>query len=96
MIERNKRLIGIVLTVGFILLIPLIAMQFTEEVNWTLSDFVVAGILLLTTGLLCDLVIRKVKKSRPRIAICLAILAALILIWAELSVGIFGTPFGGN
>ena len=96
MIMQNKRLIGIVLTVALLLLIPLIAMQFTDEVNWTPFDFFVAGFLLLATGLMCELVIRKVNKIEHRIAICLAILAALLLIWAELAVGIFGTPLGGT
>lgn len=93
---QNKRLIGIVLTVAILLLIPFIAMQFTNEVNWTLSDFVVAGILLLGTGLLCELVIRKVKNFKSRFAICAALLVALLLIWLELAVGIFGTPFAGT
>ena len=60
---KGKRLIIIVLTAVILLLIPLIAMQFTDEVNWTLFDFVVMGILLLGTGLLCELVLRKMKKS---------------------------------
>jgi len=96
MIMQNKRHIGIVITVALLLLIPLIAMQFTDEVNWTLIDFIVAGVLLLVTGLMCELVIRKVNKIEYRIAICLAILAALLLIWAELAVGIFGTPLSGT
>jgi peptidoglycan/LPS O-acetylase OafA/YrhL len=96
MIIQNKRLIGIVLTVVLLLLIPLIAMQFTNEVNWDLSDFVVMGVLLLGTGLLCELVLRKVKKTEHRVLICGALLIALFLIWAELAVGIFGTPFAGS
>jgi Kef-type K+ transport system membrane component KefB len=93
---KNKRLIGIVLTVAFLLFIPLIAMQFTDEVNWTLSDFVVAGVLLLGTGLICELVMRKVNKTNHRIILCAVILAALVLIWVELAVGLFGTPFAGS
>ncbi len=96
MITQNKRLIGIVLTVAFLLLIPLIAMQFTDEVDWSLFDFIIMGILLLGTGLMCELVMRKVKKTGNRIAIIIAILAAFFLIWAELAVGIFGTPFAGS
>lgn len=96
MIMQNKRIIGIVLTVALLLLIPLIAMQFTNEVNWTFIDFIVAGFLLFATGLACDLVIRKVTKVEYRIAVCLIILAALVLLWAELAVGVFGTPFGGS
>jgi peptidoglycan/LPS O-acetylase OafA/YrhL len=96
MIMRNKRLLGIVLTVALLLLIPLIAMQFTNEVAWTLSDFVIMGILLLGTGLACELVIRNVKKAEYRAAICGAVLVAFFLVWAELAVGIFGTPFAGS
>ena len=93
---ENKRLIGIVLTVVVLLLIPIIAMQFTNEVNWTLFDFVVAGVVLLGTGFICELVIRKVKKTNHRILLCGVILAALLLIWIELAVGIFGTPLAGS
>ncbi len=89
---QNKRLIIIVLTSAILLLIPLIAMQFTDEVNWTLFDFVVAGALLLGTGLMCELVIRKINNIKYRIAVCVALLVVLLLIWAELAVGIFGTP----
>lgn len=96
MITKNKRLIGIVLTVVLLLLIPLIAMQFSDQWDWKLPDFIVMGVLLLGTGLLCELVIRKVKKIEYRILICGAILLALFLIWAELAVGIFGTPFAGS
>lgn len=96
MITQNKRLMGIVLTVAFLLSIPLIAMQFTSEVDWGLFDFVVAGILLLGTGLMCELVLRMVRKLEYRIAICAALLLALFLVWAELAVGIFGTPLAGS
>ncbi len=93
---KNKRLKIILLTISILLLIPLIAMQFTKEVNWTLVDFIVAGILLLSTGLVLDLIIRKIKNIQYRIAISLALFIILLLIWAELAVGIFGTPLGGN
>lgn len=91
MIMQNKRLIGIVLTVALLLLIPLIA-----RFPWGRIDFIVAGVLLLGTGLMCELVLRTVKKTAYRIAICAAILVALLLIWIELAVGLFGTPFAGS
>ena len=93
---QSKRLTGIVLAVGLILLIPLVAMQFTNEVDWTLADFVVAGVLLLGTGLLCELVMRKVKSGTNRLLFIAVTLLALFLIWAELAVGIFGSPFAGS
>jgi ABC-type proline/glycine betaine transport system permease subunit len=96
MIMENKRGIGIILTVVFLLLIPLVAMQFTNEVNWTLSDFVVAAVLLLGTGLICEFVMRKIKKTNHRIILCGVIMVALLLIWIELAVGLFGTTIAGS
>ena len=93
---KNKRLKLILLAVASLLLIPLIAMQFTNEVVWTASDFIIMGVLLLGTGLFCELVIRKVKSTKNRIIICGVILLGFLLIWAELAVGVFGTPFAGS
>jgi hypothetical protein len=56
----------------------------------------VAGVLLLGTGLLCELVMRKVKNIKTRLAICGVILLALLIIWIELAVGLFGSPFAGS
>lgn len=93
---KNLRLCGIVLVVAILLLIPYLAMKFTGEVNWTAIDFIAAGVLLLGTGLACELVMRKVKKLEYRIAVCAAVLLALFIVWAELAVGIIGTPFAGS
>ena len=93
---NNKRPLTIIFTTAVLLLIPLIAMRFTNEVNWTLSDFIVAGALLLGTGLLLDLILRKINSTKFRIAISLALLLVFLLIWAELAVGIFGTPISGS
>lgn len=96
MITQNKRLTGILITVGVLLSIPFIAMQFTTEVDWSPADFIVMGILLLGTGLICELILRKVKSTEYRIAIVAFILVIFFLTWAELAVGIFGTPFAGS
>jgi DMSO/TMAO reductase YedYZ heme-binding membrane subunit len=82
--------------VAILLLIPLVAMQITGEVNWDLFDFVVMGVLLLLTGLGIEMVTRKVKSTNLKIGLCLGILLLLLLIWAELAVGIFGTPIAGS
>lgn len=95
-LTENKRLGVILLIIVTILLIPLLAMQFTDQVDWDLFDFIVMGILLLGTGLSCELVLRKVKKTSHRIIICSILLILLFLIWAELAVGIFGSPFAGS
>jgi len=93
---KNKRPFIIVLSVAVLLLIPFIAMQFNDEVNWALSDFLVAGILLLGIGFLAELAFRKIRTTSLRNAVWFALLALLVLVWAELAVGIFGTPFSGQ
>ncbi|MGM9478447.1 hypothetical protein ACS5PU_18625 [Pedobacter sp. GSP4] len=92
----KTRIIIILAVVTLILSIPLIAMQFTNQVNWDLSDFLTAGALLLSTGLAIELVVRNLKAGTLKTVILIAILLALFLIWAELAVGIFGTPFAGS
>ncbi len=92
---KNKRVIIILSTAATLLLIPFVAMQFTNEVNWDIFDFLIMGVLLFGTALICELVMRKVKSTKSRIAICGAILFLFFLIWAELAVGIFETPFAG-
>jgi peptidoglycan/LPS O-acetylase OafA/YrhL len=92
----NKRRLSILLAVALLLLIPFISMQFTNEVNWSPFDFTLMGVLLLGTGLLGELVLRKAKNTTHRIVLIAVILAAFFLIWAELAVGIFGTPFAGS
>ena len=93
---RNNRISVILITTAIFMLVALIAMQFTDEVNWTLIDFTVASALLICTGLICDLVLQKIKNNNYRVALLAAVFIAFILIWAELAVGIFGTPFAGH
>lgn len=95
-VEQNKRLIGIILFVPILLSVPLIAMQFTQEVNWNLFDFVVAGILLLTVGVIAEMIMRMVKTFQLKTALLVMLFLILCLVWVELAVGVFGTPFAGN
>jgi len=89
-IMQNKIFLGIALAPALVLLIPLIAMQFTSEVNWTLSDFIIMGVLLFGMGSMFVLVARKTRKEH-RLVIGIAFAAALLWIWAELAVGVFTT-----
>ncbi|MBT8049726.1 MAG: hypothetical protein KJO70_00910 [Gammaproteobacteria bacterium] len=72
------------------LLTPLIAMQFTEEVNWDLADFLVFGALLLFFCSAYEIGTRLIGNRVYRLGLGIVLLAAFILIWAELAVGIFG------
>jgi hypothetical protein len=48
----HRPAIRVALVTAFILLLPLVAMQFTDEVDWGVADFVSAGVLLGGSGLL--------------------------------------------
>lgn len=96
MMDVFRNFTKILLATFGILLIPFCAMALTNEVNWTISDFVLAGILLLAFGLLIDnLYGRKPDKISKMLGI-IAALIVFILLWLELAVGIFGSPIGGN
>ncbi len=87
----TQSIAGPALATGCILLIPLVAMQYTNEVDWTLSDFIVAGILLSGTGLTYKLITRKSGEIVCRIAVGFALFTGLFLIWVNLAVGIIGS-----
>ncbi len=78
------------------MLIPLIAMQLTKEINWNINDFMLLLILLLffVSGFE---VIKLKSKSRNQLIFGILILSLVILlIWIDLAVGIFNLPFSGN
>jgi len=51
--------VRVALGVALVLSLPLIAMQFTDEVVWSLADFVLAGVLLATIGIALELALKK-------------------------------------
>ena len=88
MMGRNSVFMWVAIATGLLLLIPLVAMQFTNEVNWNTADFAVMGLLLFSAGSLFVLVSRKVPPGR-RVLAGIIIAAAFLYLWAELAVGIF-------
>jgi hypothetical protein len=76
--------------VALILLIPLVAMQFSDEWNWDLFDFVFAGTLLFGAALTYELVATKGGTTAYRAAVGIAVATALVLVWINAAVGIIG------
>jgi hypothetical protein len=83
--------IGVALVTAFILMLPLLAMQFTDEVVWNLVDFVVAGVLLFSAGLTYQLLARRTRNPAYRAGVGVAVIAALALVWMNLAVGLIGS-----
>jgi hypothetical protein len=57
--DSKRSVVRVALVTALILLAPLVAMQITDEVNWSVADFVFAGVLLGGTGLLLELAARR-------------------------------------
>jgi len=97
MTTPNKRLLGIIIVVCALLTIPFFAMRFgVEGVDWKLLDFIAAGIMLFGAGLAIEIALRLITKFEYRIAACIGILIVLAIVWAELAVGLIGTPLAGS
>jgi hypothetical protein len=93
---QNKVFAYMAAATCLILSIPLFAMQFTNEVDWKLGDFVIMGILLFGMGSLFVSVARVVPR-KYRLLTGLAFLAAVLIIWVHLAVGIVDTwPLAGS
>lgn len=85
----KKPLFGVAIVTALLLLVPAVAMQFTAEVGWGPGDFVVAGVLLFGAGATIVLGLRQVSRTSHRVALVLAVVFGLALVWAELAVGLF-------
>lgn len=94
---KDKRIfIQILLLVLGMLSIPLIAMQVTQEVSWNPIDFFIAGLLLYSLLLTVHFIWINIKPTFSKAVAFLIVLILFLLLWAELAVGIFGSPFAGQ
>lgn len=92
----NKNQLFVLGGTCLLLLIPLIGMQFTSEINWSLSDFIAMGILLLGLGFTCEFIFRKITNKTYKLGLIALIVIVFLLIWIELAVGIFNSSFAGS
>lgn len=88
----RRRMMLVALVTAGILLVPLVAMTFTSQVNWSAADFIAMGALLFGAGLAYVLVSRVVDRVVYRTAVGIAVLAGVLLVWLNLAVGIIAAP----
>jgi hypothetical protein len=85
--------VRVAIATAFILLLPLVAMQFTNEVDWGVADFVFAGALLGVTGVLFELAARRQGSIAYRAAAAAIGVAAIVFGEADDAPGL--VLFGG-
>lgn len=90
-ILKSKSILRLAIVTACILLVPFVAMQFSDEMKWGLGDFVFAGTLIFGAGLTYELVAKRKGSSAYRFAVGLAVATALLLVWLNLAVGIIGS-----
>lgn len=79
------------ITAAALMLLPLVAMQVTDEVAWDLADFALAGALVIGAGVVCEVVAR-MRRGRPyQAAVCVALAATLLLVWGNGALGLIGS-----
>lgn len=71
-------------------------MLFTDEVRWSLFDFVIMGLMLVALGVGVQLVARSVQGSTRLFLIVAVIILLFLLLWGEMAVGLFGSPISGD
>ncbi len=92
----TARLKSLLIGSGALLLVLFIGSQFSQEINWSGFDYIVAAILLGTTSVVLNIVLTKAKNKQSRWAWGIVVVLALALVWAELAVGVFGSPLAGS
>ncbi|KFZ37298.1 hypothetical protein HR45_11555 [Shewanella mangrovi] len=76
-----------------LLSVPFISSQVTNGVVWSYGDFIVAAVLLGGTASCYQWISHRAGNHFPyRVATALAMVASLLLVWANLAVGLMNTP----
>jgi hypothetical protein len=88
--ERFRRLAPWMIA-ALVLLLPLAAMRFTDEVDWDAADFAIMGALLLSVCGSYEAAARTTGDFAYRAAIAVALVAGFLLVWINLAVGIIGS-----
>jgi hypothetical protein len=78
-----------------ILLLPLIGV-ILFDLDWNIFDFLIMGLLILFFSIAINLILNYLNSSKLRLILVLMSVTLFLLIWAELAVGVFGTPFAGT
>lgn len=91
--RSSLKLLGITL---LLMLIPLMANWLNNEFHWKFGDFILMGAMIYGLGLISLILINVVKNKILRLIVTGIFFLLFLLIWVELAVGIFDTPFGGS
>ena len=90
------RTLILLISLLLLLFIPFVGMQYSNEVNWSLNDFIIMGLILLSFGIIINKIIYHVVAFNKRVILISTLIILFLLLWAELAVGLFNSPFAGS
>jgi hypothetical protein len=90
-IMKAQSILRISAVTAALLLVPFVAMQFTDEVNWSVSDFIIMGALIFSIGLATQFLMSRSANIAYRLGAGFAVLGTFLLIWVNLAVGLIGS-----
>ena len=76
---------------ALLLLLPAVAMQFTQVVVWGPEDFIAMGVMLLTACGLYELATWLSGNTVYRAAFGIAVVTGFLTVWVNVAVGMFGS-----
>lgn len=88
--KLSQSLVKLTGTTAVLLAIPFTGMQFSNEINWSVSDFIISGIMIFSTGLAYVLFTRKHADLIYKAACALSLFSSLLMVWSNLAVGLIG------
>jgi hypothetical protein len=74
-----------------LLLLPAVAMQLGDEVNWDAADFLFAAVLVIGTGVTFELAVWLSRSFAYRAGAAVALANVFLMTWANGAVGIIGS-----
>lgn len=93
---RHKAIAVLVVVAGIAMLANLVAMQVTDEVNWSAFDFAALSVFMLGVGVVLEVATGEFRTSARKFAIGAAVVGAAAIVFIELAVGIVGSPIAGS
>ena len=78
-----------------LLTIPFLSNIYINDFNWDMVDFIIVGVLIFSCLSFTSFIRKKISGIKEILAVIIIVIV-FILLWAELAVGIFGSPFAGN
>lgn len=93
---RHKVMSIVVLGTLIVLAANLVAMRFTDSVNWSAFDFALISVFLIGFGFVLDRAVALFRTTTHKAAIGATVVIAAAVLFVELSVGLVGSPIAGS